>query len=236
MRPIEKGNPPTDSNDRVIDYSAYQDARGDMITRLGEYCSYCEMHADADLAIEHVKHKDQYPQYELDWANFLLSCRNCNSTKGRTDTGDNQFLEYLWPDKDNTFFAIAYSVGGIVKANPNLSSQLHAKADRLIRLVGLHRTPNNDPQMRDRRFNNRREAWDIAANRKSAIQNNDSIELRDTVVELALAKGYFSIWMTVFHDDPDMLRRLIEAFPGTSTNCFDPSNGYATVNRPGGQC
>lgn len=236
MRPIERGQTPMDDNGINKEYHPYQEARGDMIARLGEYCSYCEMHADADLAIEHVKHRDQYPLNEFDWDNFLLSCRNCNSTKGRTDTGGNQFLEYLWPDKDNTFFAIAYSVGGIVMANPNLDFPLQEKANQLIRLVGLHRTPNNDPQMSDRRFNNRREAWDIAASRKSAIQNNDSTELRETVVELALAKGYFSMWMTVFHDDPDMLSRLIEAFPGTSTICFDPNNDYKPVNRPGGQC
>lgn len=236
MRPIEKGITPTYSNGRTIAYSVYQDARGHMIARLGEYCSYCEMHADADLAIEHVKHKDQYPQYELDWTNFLLSCRNCNSTKGRTDTGCNQFLEYLWPDKDNTFNAISYSVGGIVKANPSINGLLKAKAERLIRLVGLDKMPLNDPQQKDRRWNNRREAWDIAVKWKSKLSNNDIPDIREAIKDIALSNGYFSIWMTVFHDDPDMLSRLIEAFPGTCSNCFDPSNGYTAVNRPGGQC
>lgn len=39
--------------------------------------------------------------------------------------------------------------------------------------------------------------------------------------------------MTVFRNDPDMRNRLIRAFPGTATNCFDPQG--APVPRPGGQ-
>lgn len=236
MRPIEKGHTPIDSNGLPKDYKPYQNARGDMIARLGEYCSYCEMHADADLAIEHVKHKDRYPQYKFDWNNFLLSCRNCNSTKGRTDTGGIKFSDYLWPDIDNTLLAMEYSVGGIVKANPNLNGLLKAKAERLIRLVGMDKTPLNDPQQKDRRWNNRREAWDLAVKWKSKLSNNNIPDIREAIKDIALSNGYFSIWMTVFHDDPDMLSRLIEAYPGTCSNCFDPSNGYIAVNRPGGQC
>ncbi|MCW7555679.1 hypothetical protein NX722_24235 [Endozoicomonas gorgoniicola] len=43
----------------------------------------------------------------------------------------------------------------------------------------------------------------------------------------------WSIWMTVFADDADMLNRLIQALPGAAQNCFD-ANGQP-VTRPGGQ-
>ncbi|MFZ4698895.1 MAG: hypothetical protein ACOYMG_02485, partial [Candidatus Methylumidiphilus sp.] len=50
-------------------------------------------------------------------------------------------------------------------------------------------------------------------------------EIRKGVVRTALASGFFSIWMTVFHDDTNMLNRLIDAFPGTrGSGCFD-ANG-----------
>ncbi|BAZ83207.1 hypothetical protein PN497_01795 [Sphaerospermopsis kisseleviana CS-549] len=39
--------------------------------------------------------------------------------------------------------------------------------------------------------------------------------------------------MTVFKDDPDMLNRLINAFPGTSGDCFD-HEGKA-IHRPKGR-
>ncbi len=40
MRPIERGDLPIDENGTPKIFSRYQDARGDLIDRLGEYCSY----------------------------------------------------------------------------------------------------------------------------------------------------------------------------------------------------
>jgi len=45
--------------------------------------------------------------------------------------------------------------------------------------------------------------------------------MRATIVALARATGFWSVWMTVFTEDQDMRRRLIDAFPGTSIACFD---------------
>ncbi|EEW58748.1 conserved hypothetical protein [Ruegeria sp. TrichCH4B] len=41
--------------------------------------------------------------------------------------------------------------------------------------------------------------------------------------EIAPARGFFSIWMTVFANYPDMLNRFIDAFPSTDSGCFDTS-------------
>lgn len=50
----------------------------------------------------------------------------------------------------------------------------------------------------------------------------DNIALKETVINLATASGFFSIWMTVFVDDSDMRLRLIKAFAGTeASGCFD---------------
>lgn len=44
----------------------------------------------------------------------------------------------------------------------------------------------------------------------------DACELmREQIVETVKAKGFWSVWMSVFRDDPDMTARLIAAYPGT---------------------
>lgn len=41
----------------------------------------------------------------------------------------------------------------------------------------------------------------------------------------------WSVWYTVFCDDSGMRRRLLAAFPGTHTSCFDPVDGRALPRR-----
>jgi len=60
--------------------------------------------------------------------------------------------------------------------------------------------------------------------------------MREQIVLTATGHAYWSIWMTVFNDDPDMLQRLINAFPGTCADCFDNATGYSHIARPVGQC
>lgn len=238
MRPVIRGTWPKNADDTEINYKEYPQARGELINRLGEFCSYCEMHLDTSLAVEHVKPK-QPPgatavmvERELDWHNFLLACTNCNSTKGNTDVViDN----YYWPDSDNTFRALQYSVGGIVEPADDLSTDEKIRAAATIRLTGLDKQPLNDPEASDRRWKNRRETWDIAVRSKNNLSNSNYPEMREQIVLTATGHAYWSIWMTVFKDDPDMLRRFIEAFPGTCRDCFDKQNGYVPAARPGGQ-
>ena len=243
MRPVVRGNFPTDCHGDRIQYCEYSEARGELINRIGAYCSYFEMQLDSALAVEHVLPKKPKGslqidlQRELDWNNFLLACPNCNSTKGNTDV---VLDDYLWPDRDNTFLALKYLEGGII--TPALSDKLGQKAQKTIQLFGLDKTPSIEPGLdhnnksSDRRWANRREAWDMASRARKRLSNNNTVELREQIVETAQANGYWSIWMTVFKDDADMIKRLIDAFPGTCKACFDETHGYTPVNRPGGQC
>jgi 5-methylcytosine-specific restriction endonuclease McrA len=59
----------------------YATARGDLITNIGQYCSYCEMPLAASLAIEHKLPKNWFPRFSISWENFLLACPICNSIK-----------------------------------------------------------------------------------------------------------------------------------------------------------
>ena len=38
---------------------------------------------------------------------------------------------------------------------------------------------------------------------------------------ITMVNEYFSIWMTVFADDVEMKRMIIEKFIGTASDCFD---------------
>ena len=101
MRPIERGGCPVDNNQQKIVFSHYSDARGELIKRMGQYFSYCEMKLDASLAVEHVQPKKARGSNVvnqtllLDWENFLLACTNCNSTKGNKPV---VLTDYVWPD------------------------------------------------------------------------------------------------------------------------------------------
>lgn len=228
MRPVERpillaadGTPKT--------FAKYQDARKDLIATFGEYCSYCEMHLDASLAVEHVQPKDLHAGLALSWSNFLLGCTNCNSTKGTKSPGP---TNCLWPDRDNTFIAFRYSEGGIVEVNPLLNLQQHALAQALINLVGLDRKVDN-ASASDRRWLNRRDAWDKAKRALERLGRTDNDDMREQIVETATANGYWSVWLTVFSNDADMRKRFIEAMPGTARNCFNAQ--YMSITRVNGQ-
>jgi len=232
MRPVVRGPCPKDEQGQDISYTKYKHARGALIKRLGENCSYCEMHLDASLAVEHIQPKQPpgsdapIPERELTWSNMLLACTNCNSTKGNKEVNLNDFI---WPDRDNTFMMLTYKDGGIVEAFPGQDQE---RAQRTIELVGLNVIPTPEQQAleaSDRRWNNRREAWEIANASRIRLAQFDNPVMRTQII--ACITGYWSIWMTVFKDDSDMLSRILNKIPGTAVTCFDPMNGYKPIAR-----
>ncbi|MGA9188637.1 MAG: HNH endonuclease signature motif containing protein [Methanosarcina sp.] len=236
MRPVIRGPWPTDANGQKIQYKEYKNARGELIKRLGEICSYCGMHLDSSLAVEHVRPKKpegadkNILERELDWNNFLLACANCNSTKGDVDVVlDN----YFWPDRDNTILAFTYFEGGRITVSDRLDVKLKKKAEATLKLTGLDANPLKDPKASDRRWLNRKEVWEIATRSKENLSRYNVECFREQIVYTMTGHGYWSIWMTVFQDDPDMICRFINAVPGTSTDCFD-ENGMS-LPRLGGQ-
>lgn len=214
MRPVTRSVAP-----RI--YGNYQDAIGDLEDCFGCYCSYCERRFPALLAVEHVSPKSSDATRATDWTNFLLACVNCNSTKGDALTNDQDFL---WPDKDNTLMAIEYMAGGLVEPSRALDPRILAKAAALIELVGLDRHPGQppakQPTARDRRYLEREEKWGLAQIMRDKLTHNNTNDFRDVLVDLAKQSGFFSIWIAAFRDDPDMRRRLVEAFVGTAGDCF----------------
>lgn len=95
MRPVNRGSVPKRPDGSPYYYENYGALRLNLIVRLGEYCSYCEVPLGVDLAVEHMVAKSLSLK-EVDWDNLLLACTNCNSRKG-DKVNDANFNNYYWP-------------------------------------------------------------------------------------------------------------------------------------------
>ena len=223
MRPIRRGASP-----RLGDFSNYRDALPDLVSRLGRYCSYCERLMHVQLAVEHIQPKG-LPAYQTligRWDNFLLACGNCNSTKRDKDV---VLSDVLLPDRDNTSSAYLYDAGGGVQVSTRLRPLEQKLALATLNLVGLQRSGPAAADANGRlialdRIKQRLEAWltaEYARDNILALRPGDDV-VAEALIRLALATGFFSVWMEVFRDDPAIRNRLIDAFPGTrDSGCFD---------------
>lgn len=227
MRPVSKGVSPVSG-----DFKKYGDAKSDLVSRLGLYCSYCERKIPTLLAIEHIEPKKLKPELEKRWSNFLLACTNCNSCKGDKPV---DLSGILLPDRDNTFAAFVYLDDGSIDVAPSLTSSQYDFAKGILTLVGLDK-----PIQEHFDANGQLVALDRAGQRMEAIMSAESAlenlheapidALKNTIVKLALETGYFSIWMRVFDNEPDMKTRFIRAFRGTeASGCFDMNTGAVLV-------
>ncbi|MBO9473378.1 HNH endonuclease [Shimia sp. R10_1] len=219
MRPIAKGAAPH------IQYRPYAKALDDLVARIGPYCSYCEQPVRHAPEIEHVQPKSKVPSLQFSWNNFLLSCKSCNSNKGASAV---VLSETAFPDLDNTFLGLAYCSGGFVTISPNLSPEQVTLMNNLVSLVKLLRHPSGKerPSARDKRADHRSDTWDIAqvqlGHYERFLGKAEVLSLlEEQIVIIASEKGFFSVWMTVFADHPQMCNRFISEFSGTARNCFD---------------
>lgn len=216
MRPIAKGAAP-----QV--FTKYVDARDHLIARIGDYCCYCERHCDPH--VEHIEPQGKYPNRSLDWLNFLLACSYCNGIKTDTFAGTSA---YYFPDDANTAYLFIYDeANNEVCVNGAITNTaIVTTGQGTVDLVGLNRRldSRNRP---DRRWQKRLEAWRIAQRAHTRHCANPPIDAKDieSIRELALQTGFFSIWLTVFANVPAVCVDLIQSFPGVRTACYDGGTG-----------
>jgi hypothetical protein len=233
MRPVRRGPSP-----QTTDYQNYRDAFPDLVSRIGDYCSFCERRIPTNLAVEHIQPKDGphgMPDLIGRWDNFLLGCVNCNSTKG---TKHVVLAGILLPDRENTFVAFDYSEDGSVAPVAGLPSGLRKIAQASLALTGLDKRPSptmdaNERQVALDRVSQRMEAWLQARDSRQDLEAApNNLALRRQIARTARFCGYFSIWMKVFEDDASMRNLLIDAFVGTrASECFD-ANGQVVTPAP----
>lgn len=223
MRPVRKGLSP-----QAQDFDKYENAKPDLVTRLGSYCSYCERYIPTNLAVEHIQPKglSAYQHLEGRWDNFLLGCVNCNSSKGKRDVA---LQSCLLPDRDNTFAAFEYLENGDIQpSQAAIAVGLEQAATATLKLVDLDKAlirtlDVNGRQVALDRKSQRMQAWLEAKDAKQGLETSPfNAPLQEYVVKLAVKTGFFSIWMTVFSHNAQMCNLLIDGFAGTrDSQCFD---------------
>jgi uncharacterized protein (TIGR02646 family) len=227
MRPIHRGPSP-----QATDFANYRDAFPELVARMGPFCSYCERRMPTNLAVEHIQPKDptMYPHLIGRWENYVLGCVNCNGTKTNKDVLlDRTFIV----DRDNTFYAFVYTPDGKVAARQGLSVVQTQIANDTLALAGLEKPINevydeNGQLVAIDRVGQRMQVWMLAEESKRDLATLPDDMMRRQVSRTAVASGFFSIWMTVFEDDPVMRQMFIADFPGTATDCFDVSTTAVT--------
>jgi uncharacterized protein (TIGR02646 family) len=230
MRPVTRGPSP-----RSNDFDDYRDAFGDLVSRIGIFCSYCERRIATQLAVEHIQPKAMpaYAHLERRWENFLLGCVNCNSTKSYKDV---VLASLLLPDRDNTAAAYDYTKDGKVAVRGNLTPAQRSMARRTLSITGLDRRASsvldsNGKFVAIDRVAQRMEVWLIALESKSDLHLHPNDGFRRQIARTAIGHGFFSIWMTVFDDDVALRKLLIKEFNAAS-DCFDPNTTATISPRP----
>jgi uncharacterized protein (TIGR02646 family) len=231
MRPVLRGLSP-----REIDFENYRDAFVDLLSRMGPFCSYCERRINTQLAVEHIQPKalPAYSHLEGRWDNFLLGCVNCNSTKSDKDV---VLAEVMLPDRDNTAAAFTYHEDGRISINADLTQRQQMLAESILELTGLNKRPQdifdaNERLVATERFSQRKEAWLIALMSKDDLSQNPTEAFRRQIARTASSHGFFSIWMSVFEEELQVRRLLIQEFNGTAIDCFDANTTAYVIPRP----
>lgn len=222
MRPVRKG-----PAYQYADGQPYGNAVGGLVARLGKFCSYCEREMKSGFEVEHIQPKHHHPDLERKWANFLLACKNCNTTKSDEDL---PLGNWLIPDRDNTFAAFVYEMDGVIKVRDGLAQEITEQAQatldlfKLVKVVSTIQDESGNLVALDRR-SQRLETWALAS-RYRGFWDRAKPKARESIWEinipdLAKKTGFFSIWMAAFEDVPEMRQRFIAAFPGTEGRCFN---------------
>jgi uncharacterized protein (TIGR02646 family) len=227
MRPVQKAQPNQVliTQDGAItiqtSYNPHTTARIPLEGNLGSYCSYCEVFS-SDLEVEHIISQDQDRSLRHDWNNFLLACGTCNGA-GNKSNNTVDLANMYFPHQNNTLLAFQYLEGGIVSLHPSLTNSQRPKAEATLNLLGLDKYPSNPkyPKLNrnDTRWRHRRTTWEMASIYLTKLENNE-IEIF-VIIDLALSRGFFSVWFTVFGAYPAVKNALIQAFVGTHLNSFD---------------
>ncbi len=230
MRPVNRGQCPQVATaggalaDKV--FTDYKNARPDLKSRIGAYCSFCGVALNTSAELEHILGKDANPLLRCTWSNFLLACKSCNTTKSTKVTTTTHVEANLWPHLDHTFVAFIYRSAGRVEI---ADTPFAAKAQSTADMVGLTKRPKHGlaaAQVNsgsDTRYLLRGLAWEEAVLARDDLADEDTPKIRRYIVKLAQQHGFWSVWMTIFAKDKTMCAALCQAFPNTAVERIGPA-------------
>ncbi len=233
MWPVQRGDIPIDNKTGlpkvVNDYKLW---RSDLIERIGDYCSYCNIPLSHARQVEHVV-AQSLGGGTTDWSNLLLACGPCNNEKSNKPCPPT--THYL-PDFHNTHIAFSYveitfkrkgKTHSACTVVPSSIVPNRAKSISTIKLLELDKL-TYEAKAVDRRWDKRynallsarasRKLWDSLT---STDQQNNFLENLKTQI---LNQGFFSLWYTVFEDVPEVRQLIVESVQGTHPNAFPAPN------------
>lgn len=228
MRPVDKMRAPVPGA-----FTHHSAARGELLQRLGRYCSYCERPTQYKVDVEHIQPQHHNPPAVADtWANYLLSCPNCNSVKRATNITP---ADVLLPDRDNTAKGFQLNGDGSLSANPSLTGLQLAQAQATVALFRMDERVRdlrdlNGNLVLDDRIKDRNDAFQQAILAKATWDENPSRKQLKSILRSALNAGFFSMWMKAFENDIEVRKRLLRVFKGTARDCFDPVTTLPIAN------
>ncbi len=226
MRAVSRGEIPLDKNNNPKVYTHYRQAKDDLIERLDSFCSYCEMNVENQADVEHVSPKSKNPNLETEWSNFLLACKSCNIIK---DNNNDTSVGYAFPDTHNTSFIYEYSIKDI-KVKDNLDDDIKKLAIATFNLVKLNRKLNTSNQIDDR-ARARLNSWNKA---QEALEDLLELPTNPAMVRATArsCNGFFSLWIQIFQDYPEVKKAILENVKGTAMECYDDNfNPKQTLRR-----
>ena len=206
MRSLNRPEWPKYKNGKLRNYKNYSSFLKYLFKYFGRYCCYCEIRARS-LDVEHISPKSLNSTYICNWFNLLIACPTCNRDYKKNKNASRGGL--VWPDDSDTFDMFVYHDDGSMTVNSSLHSRVQICAQNTIDL--MHLNPQNDEN--NDICNIRREQWDIA-NDLLADYEQKVLSI-DRIVKNVVANGYWSVWMTVFKDHPEVTKKIADAFPGT---------------------
>jgi hypothetical protein len=246
MRPIQKpACPMVGGVDKsVTDYHYW---KSDLENAIGMFCSYCGMRLTNSPQVEHVVPQNPMTGNPLGnplaWDNVVFSCAPCNGSNGKSNKNYNEVQHYI-PEKHNTLLPFKYSLHStlghitIEIADGLLPSQ-QIKANDTI---GVFNLQNID--IRENKFDFRSsERWQAKKSADAAYGNFMMAKISSTfnaeiassnVATLAVSSGFFQLWVAVFINEPEVLKKLIhpDFHPGTHQQSFDAATGKPCNRNP----
>lgn len=101
-------------------------------------CGYCEVRCKGE--IDHHLPKNQFPDLVYEWHNWVLSCHDCNQSKG-SHWPPSGFLDpcstATFCDTPSCCFAFDWKTGEVLP-HPDLSPQNRERARTTINILGLN--------------------------------------------------------------------------------------------------
>lgn len=226
MRPINRGLIPKNQDGTNKVYTSYGQAKDDLRERLSSFCSYCEMNIDNQPDVEHVSPKSKNTHLVNEWSNFLLGCKTCNTIK---DNNNDNRDGYVFPDIKNTSFLFEYSEKD-VKVKDDLFNDIKVLATATFDLVKLDRKLDTSNRIDDRAFA-RLNSWNKA---QEALKDFSELPENEAMIRQTArsCNGFFSMWIQIFKDYPEVKKVILENVSGTALECYDENyNPKEDLNR-----